>query len=212
MSVTTLSTTATAAPASPASGAAAPAALASGTTTHGTTARAALTRTAASVTPPLRVTSAHGTFSAYAPDVQAVTYRPDLVAAGARARVAALSADRVGTTTVLVISGLLPQHEYGAHAHVNSCGATGDAAGSHFQHVPDPVKPSVDPAYANPRNEIWLDFTTDRFGIGHATSTVDWTFGGQRAKSVVIHETHTHTGPGHAGTAGGRLACLNVGF
>ncbi|MGV9293729.1 MULTISPECIES: superoxide dismutase [Amycolatopsis] len=161
---------------------------------------------------PLRFTAAHGTFAAYAPGGQAVTYRPDLVPAGARAHVSALSGSRVGTTTVLVISGLLPQHEYGAHAHVNSCGATGDAAGGHFQHVPDPVKPSVDPAYANPRNEIWLDFTTDRSGIGHATSIVDWKFGGRRAKSVVIHETHTHTNPGHAGTAGGRLACLDVGF
>lgn len=161
---------------------------------------------------PLHFTAAHGTFAAYAPGVQAVTYRPDLVPVGAKPHVSALSASRVGTTTVLVISGLLPHHEYGAHAHVNSCGATGDAAGGHFQHVPDPVKPSVDPTYANPHNEIWLDFTTDRSGIGHATSTVDWTFDGQRAKSVVIHETHTHTNPGHAGTAGGRLACLDVGF
>ncbi|WP_406639478.1 superoxide dismutase [Amycolatopsis sp. WGS_07] len=170
------------------------------------------TSAAAAPAPPLHFTAAHGTFAAYTPGGQAVTYRPDLVPAGAKAHVAALSASRVGTTTVLVISGLLPRHEYGAHAHVNSCGATGDAAGGHFQHVPDPVKPSVDPAYANPHNEIWLDFTTDRSGIGHATSTVDWTFDGRRAKSVVIHETHTHTDPGHAGTAGGRLACLNVGF
>ncbi|WP_134727606.1 superoxide dismutase [Amycolatopsis nivea] len=175
-----------------------------------------LSATSAAATPatdsPLHFTAAHGTFAAYVPGSHAVTYRPDLVPVGAKAHVSALSAGRVGTTTVLVISGLLPQHEYGAHAHVNSCGATGDAAGGHFQHVPDPVKPSVDPAYANPRNEIWLDFTTNRSGIGHATSVVDWTFDGRRAKSVVIHETHTHTNPGHAGTAGGRLACLDVGF
>ncbi|GAA3558792.1 superoxide dismutase family protein [Amycolatopsis ultiminotia] len=157
-------------------------------------------------------TAAHGTFTAYAPGAKAVTYQPDLVPAGARASVLGLSAEHLGTRTVLLISGLLPQHEYGAHAHQNSCGATGDDAGPHFQHVPDPVKPSVDPAYANPQNEIWLDFTTDRSGIGHATSTVDWAFAAERAKSVVIHETHTHTDPGHAGTAGGRLACLDVAF
>ncbi|GAA1019950.1 MULTISPECIES: superoxide dismutase [Amycolatopsis] len=186
------------------------AALAAGLTV--TSLSAATVAAAPAEASPLRFTTAHGTFAAYTPGSQAVTYRPDLVPSGARAHVSALSGSRVGTTTVLVISGLLPQHEYGAHAHVNSCGATGDAAGGHFQHVPDPVKPSVDPAYANPRNEIWLDFTTDRSGIGHATSIVDWKFGERRAKSVVIHETHTHTNPGHAGTAGGRLACLNVGF
>jgi Cu-Zn family superoxide dismutase len=137
-------------------------------------------------------------------------YNPELVPDGTRAHIFALSA--LGTTTVLSVYGLLPNHEYGAHAHTKACGATGDVAGPHFQYHPDPVLPSVDPTYANPRNEVWLDFTTDRLGIGVAVSRVDWTFGERRAKSVVIHETHTHTDPGHAGTAGARLACLDVDF
>ncbi|RSD19736.1 superoxide dismutase family protein [Amycolatopsis eburnea] len=161
---------------------------------------------------PVHVATAHGTFTAYAPSAHAVTYRPDLVPAGARAHVFSLSAAHAGTTTTLVVTGLRPGRAYGAHAHAQRCGATGDAAGPHFQHVPDPVKPSTDPAYANPRNEIWLDFTTDRLGTGFARSTVDWTFAGRRARSVVVHETHTHTDPGHAGTAGARLACLDVDF
>ncbi|MFI5584784.1 superoxide dismutase [Amycolatopsis sp. NPDC051758] len=139
------------------------------------------------------------------------TYRSDLVPVGAHAHVFGVSATP-GTTTALVLTGLLPGRAYGAHAHEKPCGAAGDAAGPHFQHLPDPVKPSVDPAYANPRNEIWLDFTTDHLGTGFARSTVDWTFGERRARSVVVHETHTHTGPGHAGTAGARLACLDVDF
>ncbi|KDN23877.1 superoxide dismutase family protein [Amycolatopsis rifamycinica] len=165
---------------------------------------------AAAASSPVRFVTAHGTFTAYAPGAHAVTYRPDLVPAGARARVSGLAA--AGTTTTLLVTGLRPGRAYGAHAHAQPCGATGDAAGPHFQHAPDPVKPSVDPAYANPRNEIWLDFTTDRDGTGFARSTVDWVFGDRRAKSVVVHETATHTGPGHAGTAGTRLACLDVGF
>ncbi|MFJ1766285.1 superoxide dismutase [Amycolatopsis sp. NPDC088138] len=171
---------------------------------------ALLTPGVAAASSPVHTATAHGTFAAYAPSAHAVTYRPDLVPAGARAHVFSLSAAR--TTTSLVVTGLLPSHTYGAHAHAQPCGATGDAAGPHFQHVPDPVKPSVDPAYANPRNEIWLDFTTDRLGTGFALSTVDWTFGPRRARSVVVHETHTHTDPGHAGTAGARLACLDVSF
>ncbi len=108
--------------------------------------------------------------------------------------------------------GLLPNHEYGAHAHQKACGALATDAGAHFQHVIDPVQPSVDPAYANPRNEIWLDFTTDTRGNGWARSTVRWQFDSRRAGSVVIHDHHTATDPGSAGTAGPRYGCLTVPF
>ena len=69
----------------------------------------------------------------------------------------------------LHVKGLEPDTEYGAHAHANAAAAsTGADAGPHFQHVVDPVLPSVDPAYANPRNEIWLDLTTNAAGNGVA--------------------------------------------
>jgi Cu-Zn family superoxide dismutase len=72
----------------------------------------------------------------------------------------------------------------------------------------------VDEAYANPRNEIWLDLTTDTAGDGHARSKVDWQFpSDRRPKSVIIHERHTTLGgTTAAGTAGLRVACLNVSF
>ncbi|EME51433.1 superoxide dismutase family protein [Amycolatopsis decaplanina] len=140
------------------------------------------------------------------------SYKPELVPPGARAHVFGLTSKAFGTSTALLVTGLLPNREYGAHAHTKPCGATGDLAGPHYQNVEDPVKPSVDPAYANPRNEIWLDLTTDAAGRGVAVSKVDWTFTDRRANSIVIHETHTHTDPGHAGTAGARLACVTVGF
>lgn len=38
--------------------------------------------------------------------------------------------------------------------------------------------------------------------------TVSWD---RRDWSVVIHAEHTHTGPSDSGTAGARLACLDVG-
>jgi Cu-Zn family superoxide dismutase len=140
------------------------------------------------------------------------TYKPELVPASSRAHVFGLTSETFGTSTALIVAGLLPDREYGAHAHSKACGATGDVAGPHYQNVEDPVKPSVDPAYANPHNEIWLDFTTNATGYGFALSKVDWSFGERRAHSIVIHEMHTHTDPGHAGTAGARLACLNVDF
>jgi Cu-Zn family superoxide dismutase len=138
-------------------------------------------------------------------------YDKALVPDGASARVTE-SATPTSTTVTLNVRGLLPNRPYGAHVHAKPCGPTGDAAGPHYQHQPDPTKPSVDPAYANPNNEIWLDFTTGQDGSGQATSTVPWTFTGTHPGSVVIHAEHTQTGPGKAGTAGARAACVTVGF
>lgn len=175
----------------------------------GATATAATTHQAPSG---FTVITAGGELADYEPGAPAVRYDPELVPDGARAHVFSLAAAGTGTNNTLAVSGLLADREYGAHVHTNPCGETGDAAGPHFQNVPDPVQPSVDPAYANPNNEVWLDFTTDPFGNGFANSQVDWRVNHRDAGSVVIHETHTHTEPGNAGEAGARLACINVAF
>ncbi|WNV91131.1 superoxide dismutase [Umezawaea sp. Da 62-37] len=114
-----------------------------------------------------------------------------------------------GTFVLLHTEGLLPNRAYGAHAHTKPCGLNAADSGPHFQHVPGGA---TDPAFANPDNEIWLDFTTNAKGSGLAITQVDWTFTDRRAASVVIHAEHTHTGSGTAGTAGARLACLSVPF
>ncbi|PXY34504.1 superoxide dismutase [Prauserella sp. PE36] len=158
------------------------------------------------------VATAHGTFGQYTEGRTASTYDPELVPEGARAGVFSLSTPALGTTTKLAVTGLVPERHYGAHVHTKPCGATGTDAGPHFQHVQDPVSPSTDPAYANPDNEVWLDFTTDARGTGLALSHVDWSYGERRPASVVIHEHHTSSAPGEAGGAGARLACVNVNF
>jgi Cu-Zn family superoxide dismutase len=156
-----------------------------------------------------------GTASA-APEVQVgttgelVRHDEALVPAGATAKARTVSV--TGTLTTLTVRGLVPDREYGAHVHTKPCGTAPADSGPHYQHVPDPTQPSTDPAYANPRNEIWLDFTTSANGSALAVSQVDWTYGDRLPGSVVLHETHTHTDPGHAGTAGGRLACLDLVF
>ncbi|CAA9377859.1 MAG: hypothetical protein AVDCRST_MAG32-1525 [uncultured Nocardioides sp.] len=138
------------------------------------------------------------------------------VPAGATARVQAVYNAAGDTIVTLHVRGLLPNHEYGAHAHSFACHATNPmAAGGHFQHVPFPQGSSAtDPAYANPTNEIWLDVTTDEEGNAVAQTKVPWQFSPDRAAgSVMLHAEHTHTGPdGPAGTAGARLACLTVDF
>ena len=157
------------------------------------------------------LTSASSAIQPYTPDADGVTYNQELAPAGAGLSVVGIAAPQ-GTTVVLTTRGLLPERQYGAHVHVKPCGAAPADSGPHFQDKKDPVQPSVDPAYANPRNEVWLDFTTDRLGNAFAVARVPWRFGDREASSVVIHETHTHTEPGHAGTAGARLACLNADF
>ena len=145
-----------------------------------------------------------------------ITYG-DAIPQDASARVTAVY-DSAGRSTIMLhVRGLKPDTQYGAHAHVNPCGLTGTAAGPHFQQVIDPAatptKPSTNPAYANPRNEIWLDLTTNSAGNGIAKATVPWQFTpDRRAQSVIIHESHTSTAPGTAGMAGPRLACLSVDF
>lgn len=143
---------------------------------------------------------------------QAVTYDTEIVPAGARVRVSSAPTDD-GTAVELEIDGLLPDRAYGAHAHAQRCGETAEAAGPHFQYEPDPAQPSVDPAYANAENEIWLDLVADAEGHGEARAEVAWRFpADRRPASVVIHAMPTSTGAGEAGTAGERAACVTVGF
>lgn len=160
-----------------------------------------------------KLTTLHGEgeFTDYRPGTQASAIRYDkkLVPSGAEAEVT-LTADSSGVRVELEVSGLLPNREYGAHVHVKECGPTGDDAGPHFQHEEDPKQPSVDPKYANPENEIWLDFTTDDEGEAEQEASVTFTLGDRRPGSVVIHEHHTHTGEGEAGKAGDRLACITL--
>ncbi len=148
-------------------------------------------------------------------DRTAFTYDQAAVPAGSTVTVD--EEDHDGKTTVtLDVSGLAPDRGFGVHVHTKPCGPQPSDSGPHYQNVPDPAatpeSPSTDPAYANPQNEVWLDITTDAQGAARASSTVDWEFRDDEANSVVLHDKHTMTSPGHAGTAGDRLACVDVDF
>jgi Cu-Zn family superoxide dismutase len=133
----------------------------------------------------------------------AVTYDMKLVPAGARIEVVQRGGH--GRMSVSVrVEGLAAGRVYGAHVHQEECGGDPAAAGGHYQHREDPVRPSKDPAYANPENEVWLDFTTDAHGAGAATARQGWEFRPGGARSVVLH--------GMPGGAGARIACFTVPF
>ena len=165
---------------------------------------------------------AGGTFAAPGGTGPAVTYDASQVPLGARGAVHAVPTGSDRTVVVLHAWGLLPNETYGAHAHYLPCGATGAAAGAHYQNAPDPAvngsltAASTNPAYANPANEVWLDLVTNADGNGRAQTVVDWPFrptatGGPR--SVILHLNPTSSGGTvPAGNAGARLACVTVPF
>ncbi|MFF1684768.1 MULTISPECIES: superoxide dismutase family protein [unclassified Streptomyces] len=133
----------------------------------------------------------------------ALTYDMKLVPAGARIEVVQRGGH--GRVSVSVrVEGLVAGRAYGAHVHQGECGGDPAAAGGHYQHREDPVRPSKDPAYANPENEVWLGFTTDAQGAGAATARQGWEFRPGEARSVVLH--------GMPGGAGARIACFAVPF
>jgi Cu-Zn family superoxide dismutase len=154
--------------------------------------------------------TALGTFLPSASGSNAITYDTAVVPPGATARVAiARSAD--GVTVRLAVTGLIPRRAYGAHLHTKPCTALPDAAGPHYQHDADPTMPSVDPSYANPENEVWLDFIADATGSASVTSAKPWTFDERRPpRSLILHAQVTRTKRGSAGMAGPRVACLTL--
>jgi Cu-Zn family superoxide dismutase len=166
--------------------------------------------------PGVEEVSAEGTLAPPDRAQGAFTYDPSLAPEGAQISVEAGESD--GSTEVrLEVTGLLPDRGYAAHVHERPCGPTGAAAGPHYQHEVDPAatpeQPSTDPAFANPRNEIWLDLRTDGDGYAEVTAEVPFVFADRSPASVVIHQAEvTATGPGEAGTASARVACLDVPF
>ncbi|WP_305786499.1 superoxide dismutase [Symbioplanes lichenis] len=139
-----------------------------------------------------------------------ITYDTSVVPSGATAKVE-LAAVRPGLMIGLTVTGMVPRRSYGAHLHTQPCTLEPDDAGPHYQHQADPSKPSVDPSYANPRNEVWLDFTADERGGGHSMARQEWVFDPARPpRSLVVHEKSTRTDAGKAGTAGARVACLTL--
>lgn len=166
--------------------------------------------------------AAGGNFAAPADATTAFTYDPTQVPVGSRVEVRAVPTGSGRTVVTLHAWGLLPDETYGAHAHYLPCGATGAAAGAHYQNAPDPAvngsltTASTNPWYANPANEVWLDLVTNDAGNGRAQTVVDWPFrptatGGPRA--VILHLNTTSTGGAvPAGNAGTRLACVTMPF
>lgn len=155
-----------------------------------------------------------GALTAPAPGAKAITYNPALAPTGAQLT-ARLTPSGESTAAEFTAAGMVPSRSYAVHAHTTACNVNPDSAGPHYQDRVDPAAtlqaPSTNPDYANPQNEIWLDLRTDASGSGSTRTTVPFVFTGRGPGSIVVHEeAQTATGPGRAGQAGGRVACLTL--
>jgi Cu-Zn family superoxide dismutase len=106
-----------------------------------------------------------------------------------------------GTHVTLHIKGVdAPAGQrFGAHVHVNPCGALGGDAGGHYQH--SGATGSLE------EREVWLDFTVNRAGNGHAEAVRPWPLDEATPRSVILHALPTDAG---TGAAGARLACIDL--
>jgi Cu-Zn family superoxide dismutase len=91
---------------------------------------------------------------------------------------------------------------FGAHVHVNPCGDLeqgGGASGPHYysEAASGPLK----------NHEVWLDFTVNANGSGHAVATRHFEVSDRANRSVIIHVMGTEHG---SGAAGARLACIDL--
>lgn len=153
-----------------------------------------------------------GTLAAPTSSSTADTYNPATAPVGAQLT-ATLTPAGDSTIAELMVTGMVPNRGYAAHAHVNGCGDDPGPERPHYQDNEDPAAtseaPSTNPEYANPNNEIWLDFRTDATGAATARTTVPFVITDRGPGSIVVHEAEqTATGPGKAGTAGARIACV----
>jgi len=153
---------------------------------------------------------------------QAITYDRAFVPAASAISVTQRRVGR-GTDVGVALHRMRPGHTFGVDVHTKPCADGRGDSGPRYQHRVDPVQPSADPAYANPRNEVRLDMRTDRRGAARRSVHRDWRFRKGAARSVVLHEHATGTGAGtEAGTgtgagngadrAGDRVACFTVPF
>lgn len=86
---------------------------------------------------------------------------------------------------------------FGAHVHQLPCGTAATAAGGHYQHASSGDLEG---------REVWLDFTVNRAGNGHAEARRPWAVDQSSPRSVIIHADPTAAD----GNAGPRLACIDL--
>jgi len=128
------------------------------------------------------------------------TYGADNPFADASAVVHVVLTGNGSTHVTLQVRGVdaEPGRVFGAHVHQLPCGPAGADAGPHYAHAG--ATGSLE------QREVWLDFTVNAAGHGHANAKRPWPLNESPPRSVIIHADPTND----AGGAGPRLACIDL--
>lgn len=118
----------------------------------------------------------------------------------ASARVHVVHTGSGGTKVTLHVRGAdaMVGQRFGAHVHQNPCGPVGTDAGAHYLHAG--ATGSLED------REVWLDFSVNGAGNGHAKAVRPWSLDESSPRSVIIHADPTSP----TGGAGARLACIDL--
>lgn len=121
--------------------------------------------------------------------------------ADATAAVHVIRTGAEGTQVTLHVTGVNAPRgtTFGAHVHKHSCGSDPLTAEGHYQHSQAGAN-LVD-------REVWLDFTVNATGNGHAEARRPWLVDESQQRSVIIHAIPTRPSDGFAGP---RLACIDL--
>ena len=125
----------------------------------------------------------------------------DAAFANASAQVHIVRTGTDGTHVTLHMTGVDADagRTFGAHVHQSPCGPLGTDAGGHYQHA--------GATGTLEDREVWLDFTINDDGNGHAAATRPWTVDETSPRSVIVHALATDN---VSGAAGARLACIDL--
>lgn len=118
----------------------------------------------------------------------------------ASARVHVVHTGNGGTKVTLHVrnADAMEGQRFGAHVHQNPCGPVGTDAGPHYEH------PGATGSLED--REVWLDFSVNAAGNGHAKAVRPWSLDQSSPRSVIIHIAPTNP----MGGAGARLACIDL--
>lgn len=143
-------------------------------------------------------------FTTYADRAMAITYDPQLVPEGSTINLVRQHGTN-STSISVAVAGLLPDHEYAAHVHMDACGKAGDDAGPSYRNNPSlaPV-----PGAVNRENEIWLELETGTRGTAQSGVTVDWPIRPGEGYSLIIHAEEINAVDTEVNEHSERAACF----
>jgi superoxide dismutase, Cu-Zn family len=144
-------------------------------------------------------------FTTYTDRAMAITYDTQLVPEGSTINLVRQHGTN-STSMSVTLAGLLPDHEYAAHVHMDTCAKVGENAGPSYRN--DPSLDTDPGAAVSAGNEIWLELATGAQGTARASTTVGWPIRPGEGYSLIIHAGEINTVDTEVNEQSERVACF----